>query len=220
MVERQVHKPAASRVSKQAQPNPQGKAALPQLAELQQWRTAATPAADVETLLAHYLCGLLVLSADFRFKPRPGPTYHLYYRDQRWQLSLVAPAEWRPQRWSDYAASCMLRVDATWQINPAPDLVERPAVLDALLAFEQAFRDRLRSAATLSSDLPHYERSLPYYQRVLASGLASSLEHAARGLQLEHHSGVRLLQLSANKDGSLSLAEPDNGQATPALEQQ
>jgi len=203
----------------QGQANPQGKAALPQLAELQQWRTAATPAADVETLLAHYLCGLLVLSADFRFKPRPGPTYYLYYRNQRWQLSLVAPEEWRPQRCSDYAASCVLHLDATWEINPAPDLAKRQTVLDALLAFEQAFRNRLRCAANLSSDLPHYEHSLPYYQRVLASGLASSLEHAARGLQLAHHSGARLLELSAQIDSGLSLAEPDNGLANPAVEQ-
>lgn len=178
---------------KQARPNPQGKAALPHLNELQQWRGAEAATSSPQRLLVDYLCGLLVLSADFSFKPVAGAVYHLYFREQRWTLSLIAPDEWRPSRAPDYVATCELQQDATWRIRPATNLTDKPAILQALSAFEVAFRERVNTAGRLVDDLPHYERSLPYYRRVLASGLASSLTHSLRTLGLEEDSGTQVL---------------------------
>ena len=141
-------------MSKQVNPNPQGKAALPHLGELQAWRDVDVRAANPEKVVVDYLCGLLVLSADFSFKPVPGPTYHLYLREGCWQLSLVAPEEWRPTRWHDYVAGCELQHDATWRISPADGLEKRRVILEALFAFEQAFRERMQSAQKLVDDLP------------------------------------------------------------------
>ena len=187
---------------RQAAPNPQGKAALPHLNELQGWRGVEPSAPSADKVVIDYLCGLLVLSADFNFKPVPGAVYHLYYRQGRWSLSLIGPQEWRPSRKRDYVASCELLHDATWHINPAPRLAEKTNILDALHAFEQAFRERMASASKLVDDLPHYERSLPYYRRVLASGLASSLAHSLHRLGLEGESGQGLLS-SLPRDRSL-----------------
>jgi hypothetical protein len=103
-------------------PNPQGKASLPLLNELQAWRGAEAPARDVRGLLSDYLRGLLVLSADFSFRPAPGRDCYLYYREGRWTLSLIAPDEWRPHRYACYVAQCELRRDATWDVKPAADL--------------------------------------------------------------------------------------------------
>ena len=179
-------------------PNPQGKAALPLLSDLQAWRSgpqnpANLPARTPRTVVVDYLSALLVLSAEFSFRPVPGRQYYLYFRDQQWQLSLVGPKEWRSSRTNSYVAACELQPDASWQIDPAASLGQRPDLLDALVGFEQHFRQRVQSAPTLSEGLPHYESQLPYYRRVLASGLASSLQHSLVQLGLEQASSEQLL---------------------------
>ncbi len=188
-------------------PNPQGKAALPLLNDLQRWRNApgSSSTGSQRTprgVLADYLSALLVLSADFKFRPVLGRHYHLYFRNQQWQLSLVAPWEWRPSRNDSYIAACQLRPDASWNISPAGGLEHRHDLLDALSDFEQQFRNRVTAAETLSADLPHYEAQLPYYQRVLASGLASTLQRSLVQLGLEQTSGNRLM-LAVSSDASL-----------------
>ena len=175
-------------------PNPQGKASLPWLNELQGWRCVEPPARDVRALLSDYLRGLLVLSADFSFRPAPGQAYHLYFRKRRWGLSLIAPDEWRPNRRAAYVARCELRHDATWDVEPAPDLDERREVLAALEAVVQGFKERLNNDSTVFDGLPHYEAGLPYYRRVLASGLARSLQGSLQQLGLEAADGRQLLQ--------------------------
>ncbi len=179
--------------SGQANPNPQGKAALPHLSELQAWRSVEVAAPQAGKVVVDFLCGLLVLSADFSFKPVPGVVYYLYLREGRWTLSLIGPEEWRPSRGQDYAAKCELEHDATWCITPASNLADKGSILEALYAFEQAFRTRMVTAGRLVDDLPHYESTLPYYRRVLASGLAGSLACSLRRLGLEEASGQQLL---------------------------
>ncbi|MEM1112813.1 MAG: DUF2452 domain-containing protein [Pseudomonadota bacterium] len=174
-------------------PNPQGKAALPLLADLQSWRGTAAPARNARDVLVDYLSGLLVLSADFNFRPVPGKPYHLYFRDGQWQLSLVAPGEWRPPRWGAFAAYCELGLDATWTVEPAGDLSEKPELVMALRQFRAGFEARLAAAETVEGDLPHFEAHLPYYRRVMASGLASSLQYSLKRLGLANASGRALL---------------------------
>jgi hypothetical protein len=195
-------------------PNPQGKASLPLLNELQAWRSAEAPVRDVRGLLADYLRGLLVLSADFSFRPAPGRDCYLYYREGRWTLSLIAPGEWRPHRYAWYVAQCELRRDATWDVRPAADLEERSEVVDALGAVVRGFQQRLQPSALVADSLPHYEAGLPYYRRVLASGLARSLQGSLRQLGLEAADGQQLLaNLQASGDalrGPLNLSGAEN----------
>jgi hypothetical protein len=184
-------------------PNPQGKASLPLLNELQAWRSAEAPVRDVRGLLADYLRGLLVLSADFSFRPAPGRECYLYYREGRWTLSLIAPGEWRPHRYAWYVAQCELRRDATWDVRPAADLEERSEVVDALAAVVRGFQQRLQTSALVADSLPHYEAGLPYYRRVLASGLARSLQGSLRQLGLEAADGQQLLANLQASGGTL-----------------
>ncbi|GEM_PF-317501 len=174
-------------------PNPQGKAALPLLGELQAWRDVATNASTPEQVMVSYLCSLLVLSSEFSFKPVPCTDYHLYYRAERWSLSLIAPQEWRPARWREYAGRCQLQRDATWRITPAADMAGNKPLCDALIAFEEAFRERFLTADNVADDLPHYEAALPYHRRVLASALASAVARSLGQLGLGHASGRELL---------------------------
>ena len=179
-------------------PNPQGKADLPLLSELQAWRsglgqTASLPTRTPRAVVVDYLSALLVLSAEFNFRPVLGKQYHLYFRGQQWQLSLVAPDEWRPSREQTYVAACQLQADASWQIEPAQGLDRRPKLLIALAGFEQHFRERVQAANTIVEGLPHYESQLPYYRRVLASGLASSLQRSLVQLGLEKATSEQLL---------------------------
>lgn len=179
-------------------PNPQGKANLPLLSDLQMWRSNAALPANMprrtpRTVVVDYLTALLVLSAEFKFRPVLGKKYHLYFRDKQWQLSLVAPAEWRPTRQANYLAACRLRPDASWEIEPADGLDQRHDLLAALADFEQQFRNHVQSSDTLAEGLPHYEAHLPYYRRVLASGLASSLQRSLVQLGLEQAKGEQML---------------------------
>ena len=174
-------------------PNPQGKASLPLLSNLQAWRNAVVPHRSVRDLMVDYLTGLLVLSSEFSFKPVPQRSYYLYYRQGRWQLSLIGPGEWRPSRHRCFVARCRLQYDATWAIEPAADIDQRPDMVAALRAYRHGFEQRVRASQTIQSDLPHYDRTLPYYRRVLASGLASSLQASLETLGLQHADGQALL---------------------------
>ncbi len=174
-------------------PNPQGKAALPLLQDLQALRRAPTPRRSARDVLVDYLSGLLVLSARFNLRPVPGQAYHLYYRGGEWQLSLIAPDEWHPPRRDCYAARCVLAADASWSIEPDEGLAARRDIVSALRQFQADFEARLAQVPTLADDLPHYEATLPYYRRVMAAGLASSLRRSLQQLGLEQVSGAQLL---------------------------
>ena len=63
----------------------------------------------------------------------------------------------------------------TWSLEVLADLAEEPALRDALAAFHRGFLELLESHQFLEEGLPYYVRNLPYYRRLLAAGLASSL---------------------------------------------
>ncbi len=174
-------------------PNPQGKANLTLLNDLQALRHVEVPAKTLRHVMIDYLTGLLVLSAEFSFRPVPGQVYHLYFRQGRWQLSLIGPGEWRHSRHDTHVAQCELRHDATWAVQPAAGLEARTDVVTGLEALWSAFQARVVSTPTVSDSLPHHESALPYYRRVLASGLARSLQHSLERLGLQHAGGSGLL---------------------------
>lgn len=161
-------------------PNPQGKGLVP---VLEHWASACPSDVgekDARTVLTDYLVSLLVLSAKFRFKPVPGKTYHLYRSGGDWRLSLIAPWEWSRSTAGSYVGSCCLRTDMTWEISPAEDLEKSPGLVDDLAVFASSFAASMDSQDTLEEGLPFYVSRLPFYQRLLATGLAVSLEKSVR----------------------------------------
>jgi hypothetical protein len=106
--------------------------------------------------------------------------YYLYLGDGRWQLSLISPEEWGPRAPGSCLGCCRLQPDMTWRIELITDPSSDPALADALRAFHTGFIELLADNDTLEAGLPHYVDTLPYYRRLLAAGLASSLSHSLK----------------------------------------
>jgi hypothetical protein len=190
-------------------PNPQGKGQLPLLQLWESNRPQRLAVKKAHTLLGDYLASLLVLSAEFRFKPVAGTPYHLYRRHGRWRLSLVAPSEWTTTDPGVYVGSCSLRPDMTWTLTPSADIHHHPDLVADLTAFVRQFVDTLASRDTLEAGLPFYVSGLPFYQRLLATGLASSVQKTAQISGLGHKGAAFWLGSSGPAPLSLLTGAPD-----------
>jgi hypothetical protein len=120
-----------------------------------------------------------VLSARFSFKPARGQRYYLYAQNGDWSLSLVGPDEWGARSVGDCLGVCELREDMTWSITADAQLSSKPALQSALAELVDGFTASLDSDDELADHLPGYRRELPYYQRMLATGLGASLRQSA-----------------------------------------
>lgn len=174
--------------------NPQGKGLVP---VLEQWRAAQPSLVRSRTpreVLADYFTTLLVLSAEFSFRPAVGVSYFLYLREGRWELSLIAPAEWGERRPGPCLGRCELLPDMSWTLETAAGLDRQPGLLAALETFHAGFVAMLDRDGSLEDNLPFYVRELPYYRRLLASGLANSLSRSLAQSGLAGRSSRRWLQ--------------------------
>ena len=129
-------------------------------------------------VLAEFFTSMLVLSAQFKYKPASGVDNYLYWVDDRWSLSLIAPYQWSDTRRSGFAGTCRLQADMTWTIDPSEQLLGRGPVSDAVARFFDAFAETLDTDLTLEEILPFYVRRMPYWQRLHASGLSRSIRGA------------------------------------------
>lgn len=155
--------------------NPQGKGLVPILEAWHGAQARQVVAKPARQVLSDYFTSLLVLSAEFQFKPCLGVSYHLYWCEPKWQLSLIAPQEWGKKMPGEYLGQCCLRDDMTWQLQPSKSIGETPALLDALQRFHEGFRAMLNDDAPLEDKLPFFVSKLPYYRLLFSAGLASSL---------------------------------------------
>lgn len=179
-------------------PNPQGKGLVPIMQDLHALRPAGSRAKRAAQILADYFTSMLVLSAQFKFRPVVGQEYFLYWWEGQWSLSLIAPERWSEARRDAYVGRCEVHDDMTWSIDPASDLAERATVMRALATFHDGFVRSLDREETLEAGLPRYVASAPYYQRLLASALSRSLtESMALGGQLEQDSRAWLAHAPA-----------------------
>ncbi len=164
-------------VTKQQTPNPQGKGLVPILRD---WETVQPtvlgPKSHAE-FLRGYCVSSLVLAAHFRFKPVVGQHYFLYASEQGWSLSLIAPEEWGQRKVGEFVARCRLRPDMTWKMDTSGLDEHSPALTRARL-FIRGFVDSLAEQPSIVAHLPFYISGLPYYQRLLATALASSLQRS------------------------------------------
>jgi len=161
----------------QKNPNPQGKGSVALLQDWEATRPTLLRHKSPTQILRDYLLSALVLAAKFRFRPVPGKRYYLYCDSQQWSLSMIGPEEWVHDRPREFVGSCRLQTDATWQMDFGK-LRQDGLPMRRLAQFIDGFTSELSSRQSLLDDLPFFESQLPYYQRMLATGLASSLQRS------------------------------------------
>lgn len=174
--------------------NPQGKGLVPILEAWQSTQATQVAAKPSAQVLSDYFTSLLVLSAEFHFKPCLGVAYHLYWCEPRWKLSLIGPVEWGDGIPGDYLGCCSLRDDMTWHLQPIDTVSEHVALTDALRRFHEGFCAMLDNDAPLEDKLPYFVRKLPYYRLLLSAGLASSLSKSIALSSLHSISSRQWLQ--------------------------
>ena len=163
----------------QKSPNPQGKGCTP---VLQDWAALHPHLPGRKThdeILRDYCLSALVLAAKFRFRPVPGKPYHLYCDAGTWKLSLIGPQEWGERMPGEFVAQCRLQDDMTWQLE-FDQLRADSTAAQCLQHFAEGFARAVAAQDSLQDGLPFYARKLPYFQRMLGTGLAVSLRHSIR----------------------------------------
>lgn len=184
------------KITEHRPPNPQGKGHVGLLLDWDNTRPRGAIAKTAPQLLADYFTSMLVLSANFKFKPVVGQKYYLYWMGEQWSLSLIAPSQWSSERRNSYVGNCELHADMTWTMNPAENLASRESAMIALGIFHAAFVDKLATEDLLEKGLPVYVAEFPYYQRLFASALTRSLRSSMiMGGQLSVESTHWLKQL-------------------------
>lgn len=180
-------------------PNPQGKGLVPVLDAWQSVQPAAITSKSAPRLLGDYLVSLLVLSAEFSFKPVPGKPYYLYWREGDWLLSLISPAEWGLRLPGECLGECQLGFDMTWHLIPQQGSVFSAELQRAIEQFTAIFGEHLASADALEDTLPFYVRQLPFYRRLFATGLAISLKKSMQASGQLGHTGHTWLQRASGE---------------------
>lgn len=171
------HKPREV-VAHKAHGNPEGKGANGFLLDWYRSEPRGVVAKPQRQILAEFFTGMLVLSAQFKYKPVVGVPNYLYLVNGEWQLSLIAPHEWSRERRAGFAGECMLQHDMTWTIAPSELLAASNPVSDAVGRFYDAFAETMETELALEEILPFYVGKLPYYQRLYANALSRSIRAA------------------------------------------
>jgi hypothetical protein len=156
--------------------NPEGKGLNGLLLDLRRSEPRGVVAKPHRQILAETFTSMLVLSAAFKYRPAIGVENYLYWQDDEWSLSLIAPGEWSIERHEGFAGTCVLQQDMTWTIAPSPLLAKgnSPAA-DALARYYEAFARLLDTDFPLEDVLPFHAGQLPYYQRLYANALSRSV---------------------------------------------
>lgn len=180
--------------------NPEGKGANGFLLDWYRSEPRGVVAKPRRQVLAEFFTSMLVLSAQFKYKPVVGIENYLYWIDGTWSLSLIGPDEWSEERRAGFAGTCILQRDMTWTISPSESLAKNQPVIDAIGRFYDGFAHMLDTDLTLEQILPFYASRLPYYQRLYASALSRSI------------------RASVTLGGQRSICSKDWAQALPGLE--
>jgi len=165
-------------VALKADGNPEGKGANGFLLDWYQSEPGGVVAKPQHQVLAEFFTSMLVLSAKFKYKPVIGVANYLYWLNDEWALSLIAPEEWSEDKQTCFAGMCVLQHDMTWTIAPSDQLGQENPVSDAIGRFYDAFAETLDTDRTLEEILPFYVGGMPYYQRLFANALSRSIRGA------------------------------------------
>ena len=162
-------------VGRKADGNPEGKGLNGFLLDWYQSEPRGIVEKPRGQVLAEFFTSMLVLSAKFKHKPVVGKPYYLYWIDDEWRLSLIAPDEWSVGMCAGFAGTCVLQRDMIWTISPADRLKDDNPVSDAIDRYYDAFAEMLNTDREFDEILPYYVGKLPYYQRLYASALSRSI---------------------------------------------
>lgn len=171
--------------------NPDGKGAHGFLDDWRGTQPSCVIAKPQRQVLAELFTSLLVLSSTFKYRPVPGCSNYLYWIDEQWSLSLIAPQEWSYKRRDSFAGTCTLQRDMTWTIVLSNRVVEDSPASVAIHRFFARFAGMLNTDLALEEILPFYVGKLPYYQRLYASALSRSV-HA--GVTLGNQASISCRQ--------------------------
>lgn len=174
--------------------NPQGKASLAILNDLQSFTPVNVKSKDIPRWLTDLFTSLLVLSAKFSFKPVMNKEYYMYFNDDQWQLSLIEPQAWKDCPYI-FFATCRLHEDKSWSITPTNHWEDNHCLRERINEMRQAFFDTINTDEPVINSLPYYADHLPYHQRVAANGLAKSLK-----LSLELRLGAEYSKIMCGKE--------------------
>ena len=178
-------------VKKKPQANPQGKGVVPLLAAWDNLSPSKVEVKSADQILSQYFTSLLVLSAEFHFKPVPQQDYYLYWYHNSsgspWRLSLIEPEKLGTLSLGEFVGCCHLQFDMTWTIIPSPQLTEKTSVLNALQEFAERFQSANKNGESLEQLLPFFVDELPFYRRLAATALSSSL---SRSITLSNLAGI------------------------------
>jgi len=155
--------------------NPDGKGLNGFMLDWYRTEPRAVVAKPQRQVLAEFFTSMLVLSAQFKYKPAVGVDNYLYSVDNGWNLSLIGPEQWSDERYADFVGTCVLQRDMTWTIDPSEQLLSKGPLADALGRFFDAFAETMETDLTLEEILPFYVRRMPYWQRLHASALSRSI---------------------------------------------
>ncbi len=131
-----------------------------------------------QQILAEFFTSMLILSAQFKYKPAVSIDNYLYWIDGAWSLSLIAPEQWSKKRQAGFVGTCVLQTDMTWTIDPSEQLLQDGPLAAAVGRSFDAFAESLDTDLTLEEILPFYVQRLPYWQRLHASALSRSIRAA------------------------------------------
>lgn len=167
-----------SAIARKTDGNPEGKGVNGILRDWRHSEPRGLVAKPPRQILAEFFTSMLVLSARFKFRPAVGVKYYLYWINDEWSLSLIAPDEWSVERRAGFAGTCVLQRDMTWTIAPSEHLAENNPVSVAIARFYDAFLGKLATDLALEEVMPFYVGGLPYFQRMYAGALSRSLRSA------------------------------------------
>lgn len=165
-------------IARKTDGNPEGKGVNGFMLDWYRSEPRGVVAKPRRQVLAEFFTSMLVLSARFKYKPAVDALNYLYWVDNDWSLSLIAPDQWSDERRAGFAGTFVLQRDMTWTITPSDLLMEDNAVSAAIGRFYDAFAETLDTDLTLEEILPIYVRGVSYYQRLYASALSRSIRAA------------------------------------------
>lgn len=176
-------------------PNPQGKGVVPLLAAWESMSPLTIANKPAGRILGEYFTSLLILSAEFSFKPVPKNNYYLYWKPSSlmdnqptspWRLSLIEPERLGDLDLGVFVGCCVLQYDMTWSIALIETLHQHSDLLDDLKNFHQQFQAANNDEQSLETHLPFFVEQLPFYRRLAATALSSSLSRSIQNSELEN----------------------------------
>lgn len=159
--------------------NPQGKGSVPVLESLQQAkRRLIAPAKNIHQISSDLFTSLIILNSQIRFKPTANQPYWLYFKNDQYRLSLIAPEQWSPAQFGRFIGACELQTDLTWTLELSDECANDRAFIQEIADRRRQLEETLQQAEKIDDVLPVYIKTLPFYSRVLASALAYSLQQS------------------------------------------